>query len=103
MKKKRLSQELGLCDITSYKKDLANYYINNMLPMIFKNIFNGREKDKKLAIKRVLNYNMFRDSFRELGFSYKSTNYKEYIAYLVLKFRVYTIAYKIINKQYSIK
>lgn len=100
--KKRLSQELGLYDITSYKKDLANYYINNMLPMIFKNIFNGCEKDKNLAIKRVLNYNMFRESFNEVGFSYKSTNYKEYIAYLILKFRIYPLVYKIINKQYRV-
>lgn len=100
--KKLLSRECGLYSIKHYREDMANYYINNMLPMILRNIFNGPEENKEKAIKRVLNYKMFRESFKEMGFNYKSTSYKEYIGYLILKFKIYPLAYRIINKQYKV-
>ncbi|MDU4323847.1 glycosyltransferase family 2 protein [uncultured Clostridium sp.] len=100
--KRKISEESGLYSSEHYRMDMANYYINNMLPMIFKNIFNGPERNKHVAIKRVLKYKMFRDSFKEIGFLYKCDNYKEYIAYLILKFKIYPLAYKIITKQYKV-
>lgn len=100
--KRKLSEESRLYEVKHYRKDMANYYINNMLPLTFKNLFNGPEVNKNLGIKRILKYEMFRESFKEIGFNYKVNNYKEYIAYLILKFRVYPLAFKIINKHYKI-
>lgn len=99
--KKELSIKLNLYNDKNYKKDMSLYYINNLLPMLLKNFYNGPERNKSEGIKRIINYKMFRESCKNIGLLYKCSNYKEYIAYLAIKFKAYKLLNKIYDKQYA--
>lgn len=99
--KKKLYIEYELIKSKNYIDDMANYYINNIMPMMIKNIYNGSEENKKTAIKRILNYEMYRDSCKQIGFLYKFNNFKEYIVYLAIKYKIYYILYYVWNKKYN--
>jgi glycosyltransferase EpsJ len=99
--KRRLSIDNGLNKSKEYMDDLALYYISSFLSMIIRNIYNGPEKNKRAAIKRILNYEMFRDSCRQIGFSYKCNSFKRYIVYLAIKYRIHYMVYFVYNKQYK--
>ncbi|MEN8904363.1 MAG: glycosyltransferase family 2 protein [Clostridiales bacterium] len=99
--KKKLSVNGGLNKCKTYMDDMSNYYINAFFPMIMRNIYNSNEKNKIVAIKRVLNYKMFRESCKQIGFLYKCSNYKKYILYLAIKYRVSFIIHKVYNKAFG--
>lgn len=96
--KKKLTSDNNLNKYKSYMDDMALSYINIFLPMMIKNIYNGPEKDKKRAIKRILNYDMFRDSCKQIGFFYKCYSFKEYLVYIAIKYRLYLILYELYDK-----
>lgn len=95
--RKQLSQEFGLLHEGHFKKDMANYYINNIYRLLVNNLKNDPNVNINSAFRRIMNYEMFSDSLKEIGFSYQCNNIKEYIYYLALKFKVYSLivqAYK---------
>lgn len=99
--KKELSIKLNLYNDKNYRRDMSLYYINSFLPMLLKNFYNGPERNKSEGIKRIINYKMFRESCKNIGLLYKCSNYKEYIAYLAIKFKAYKLLNKIYDKQYA--
>lgn len=98
--KKELSIMSGLFDVKQYRKDMANYYITGILSMIIRNIFNS-EEDIKDGINRVLNYEMFKESYKEIGLIYECTNLKEYVAYICFKYKITPIVIAILKKKYN--
>lgn len=98
--KKELSIKLNLYNDKNYRRDMSLYYINSFLPMLLKNLYNSPEVNKEAGVKRIINYNMFRESCKNIGFMYKCNNTKEYIAYLAIKFKLYRVLNKIYSKQY---
>lgn len=90
-KRLQLSEEYGLMSNKDYCKNMANYYINNIYTMMVNNILNSNSRDKRTDIKRILNYKMFKDSFKVLGIGYKANSLKEYIYYLAIRFKIYII------------
>ena len=93
-----LSKKYNLINNKKYKIDMANYYVNSIYRMIVTNLKNDESCDFEKEIKRVSNNEMFRSSVKNLGFKYKCYNFKEYIFYLALKFKVYPVLLKAINK-----
>lgn len=89
--RKKLSVEFGLLNDNQYKTDMANYYIQSILRLMTKNLRKSPEVDKKAGLVRLLNYEMFSDSFSTIGFSFKCNNVKEYVYYLALKFKFLTL------------
>lgn len=101
--RKKLSEQYGLLKNEEYKIDMANYYLKNVYSMIIKNINQGQQNNIKSDIKRILNYDMFRDNTRILGFSYKCENIKEYIYYLAIKFKIYSLIFRIYERKQIMK
>lgn len=87
--RKELSEKYGLHNYQHYKKDMAYYYINNMYRMMINNLKNNHETDLYNTVKRIINYEMITNSLKEIGLLYKCNNYKEYIYYLALKFKLH--------------
>lgn len=96
--RKKLSQKFGLLNYNHYKKDMANYYIKNIYNMIIKNLKSSNSSDIYCDLKRIVKYEMFYDSLKEISFSYKCHNKKEYLYYLALKFRIYPVLYLVIKR-----
>ncbi|NIK78208.1 glycosyltransferase EpsJ [Paenibacillus castaneae] len=86
--RKQLSEKFGLMDNNSYRGDMAYYYITSIYRMLVRNLISSPETDKMTGLARILNYEMFTDSFNEIGFSYKCGNVKEYIYYLALRYKL---------------
>ncbi|SFL38937.1 Glycosyltransferase involved in cell wall bisynthesis [Paenibacillus sp. 1_12] len=95
--RKELSVRYGLLKNKQYKKDMAYYYLTNIYRMIINNLKNSPKRNSKEELTRILNLGMFLDSTREIGFSYKNSNMKEYIYYLALKFKFLPILKKELN------
>jgi glycosyltransferase EpsJ len=89
--RKQLSKEFNLLGYKHYRKDFANYYINNIYRMIINNLKNSDHVHIKSELHRIVNYEMFSDSLKEIGFLYKCNNIKEYLYYLALKFKIYPL------------
>lgn len=95
--RKQLSKEFSLLQEKHFRKDMANYYINNIYRLLINNLKSDPYANVNSAFRRIVNYEMFSDSFKEIGFSYQCNNFKEYLYYLALKFKVYPLiiqAYK---------
>lgn len=92
--KRKLSEKFDLIKDKKYKKDLANYYVKTILRMMINNLKNSPETDKISGLYRIVNYKMVLDSVKEIGLRYECENYKEYLYYLALKFRIYPILKK---------
>ncbi|WP_242271457.1 glycosyltransferase [Bacillus cereus group sp. BfR-BA-01310] len=89
--RKHLSEKFGLLKHKHYRKDMANYYINNIYNLMINNLKNGQTINIDSALRRIVNYEMYSDSLREIGFAYRCSNIKEYIYYLALKFKIYPV------------
>lgn len=96
--RKQLSQEFELLPYRHYRRDLANYYINNIYRLIISNLKNENEVKLVTEIKRVVNYDFVSDSVREIGFNYKCSNLKEYLYFLSVKYKVYSIIHLLETK-----
>lgn len=92
-----ISKKYNLINDKKYKIDMSNYYINSIYRMMVNNLRNNESCNFEKEIKRVSNNEMFRESVKNLGFKYKCCNFKEYIFYLALKFKVYPVLLKAIN------
>lgn len=92
-----LSNKFNLISNKQYRNDMANYYINSIYGMLINNLKNNKNENLGKEIKRISDEEMFRASVRNLGLRYKCCNFKEYIFYLALKFKIYPILLKVIN------
>lgn len=92
--RKELSVQFGLMKHDHYKKDMADYYVKSIYRLLKNNLKNSPETDKKAGLSRILAYEMFRDSTRAIGFSYHCDNYREYIYYLAIKFKLFILLKK---------
>jgi glycosyltransferase EpsJ len=92
--RKRLSKEYGIYDNECYRRDMAKYYINNIFRLILNNLKNRGRPITKGDFKRILNYEMIKNSIKELGYSYHCGNYREYIYFLALKYKIYSLLIK---------
>lgn len=90
-KRMYLSKKYKLINHIKYKNDMANYYINSVYRMLIENLKNSEVSNFKNEVKRISNNKMFRESIENLGFKYRCHNYKEYIFYLALKFKIYSL------------
>jgi glycosyltransferase EpsJ len=97
--RKQLSKEFNLFSYKHYRKDFAYYYMNNIYGMIINNLKNGKNRHIKSELRRIVNYEMFSDSLKEIGFSYNCNNIKEYIYYLALKFKFYSIVTAVYKRE----
>ncbi|CAN7296368.1 glycosyltransferase family 2 protein [Paenibacillus sp. LjRoot56] len=86
--KKELSIKFHLFEHKHYRNDMSDYYIKSILPMMKNNLHNSKDTNKIAGLTKIINYDMFRDSTKEIGFSYKSENIKEYLYYLAIKFKL---------------
>lgn len=90
-KRKQLSEKYGLLYHKHYKKDMANYYINNIYKLMINNIKNSKRSDMKSDLSRIVNYPMITESLKDIGFTYSCHTIKEYIYYLALKFKIFPL------------
>lgn len=93
--RKRLSDHSGLLQNDHYRKDMANYYLKSIYRMLVNNLKNNPAGSKKSDLARIVHYDMFKDSAREIGYFYKCNNLKEYMYYLALKYKFYALIYDI--------
>lgn len=96
-KRYQLSKEFNLINNSDYSSDMANYYIKNILNMIINNIKSSSSENKHKDIRRIINHDMFRRSFRKIGLRCKGYSSKEQILYIFMKFRVYPAINYILN------
>lgn len=96
--RKYLSEEYNLLSDKNYKFDMANYYLKSIYFMMINNLKNAEQKNIKEKIYEIINFNMIRDSIKTLGFSYKCNNMKEYVYYLLLKYRIKFLILRIYEK-----
>lgn len=95
-----LSIRYELLKNKKYKNDMSQYYINNIYNLIIENLILKNDTNLKLSIKKITKYDMFKDSVKRLGFRYKCSNYKEYIFFIAIKFRIYEIVNKALKNKY---
>lgn len=88
-KRMYLSQKYKLTENKKYKNDMANYYINSIYRIVIDNLKNSEVSNFENEVKRISNNKMFRESIKNLGLKYRCYNFKEYIFYLSLKFKIY--------------
>lgn len=86
--RRKLARESGLDKSEAFMEDMALYYIDSILKVMISNVLSGPEEDKKAAIKRILNYEMFKESTAQIGLNYKYNKLKEFIFYLAVKYRL---------------
>ncbi|MGS2779044.1 glycosyltransferase [Robertmurraya sp. GLU-23] len=96
--KKKLSIDSGLIKDDSYRKDMANYYLNSMLKLMISNVYKGERQNYFKALKRILNYEMIVDSTKILGLFYNCRILREYLYYLAIKFKIYSLIYVYHNR-----
>ncbi|MEY2192745.1 glycosyltransferase [Neobacillus sp. BF23-41] len=97
--RKQLSKKFGLLKYNHYKRDMANYYINNILRLIINNLKGRKGIVTHIEINRIVNYQMITDSLNEIGYFYKCNNIKEYLYFLALKFKIYPILMENFKKE----
>lgn len=98
--RRQLSQKSGLLNFKHYKKDLAIYYINNIYRQIVNNLKKSPNINIDQDLRRILNYQMFTDSLKEIGLFYRGNNIKEYIYYLALKFKIYPLVKEVYKREF---
>lgn len=107
--KPRLEQSLQL-QIAEKKRICAQYHVDEMIPftkemsedivkrytmMLFANIKNNPNGESLYeGIKRVLNMPMIREAIGVVGFRNIYSNWKEYVFYLCMKFRMASVVVK---------
>lgn len=90
--RKGLSKQYGLLEDREYRTDMANYYINTIYRRLLQNLRGNRDSlNIYKELKRIINYEMFIESLQEIGYGYKTQNMKEYIYFLIIKFRLHQI------------
>jgi glycosyltransferase EpsJ len=99
--RKRLSKKYGLLEDREYRTDMANYYLNTIYRRLLQNLRGNKESlNINKELKRIINYEMFIDSLQEIGYGYKTQSLKEYIYFLIVKFRIHQIlAYLFIREK----
>ncbi|MGG0237744.1 glycosyltransferase [Bacillus rhizoplanae] len=98
--RKDLSQKFNLLNSEHYKKDMANYYINNIYRLMIDNLKNSKNINVNRELRRIVSYEMFSDSLKEIGFSYQCNSIKEYIYYLALKLKIYPLVVEIHKREF---
>lgn len=99
--RKDISIEYGLINDKKYCIDMAEYYLNNIYNLMISNIKFLDNNNKKIAINRILEYKMFKECMKMIGFKYNCSNYKEYIIFLMKKFNMYFIINYITRRKIS--
>lgn len=93
--RKQLSEKFGLLTHQHYMRDMAAYHIHSLLGMLISNMKYSPVAAKKEDITRLINMDLITDSTRELGFMYKGLNIKEYFYYLLLKFKLSSVLFRL--------
>lgn len=85
-------KKYGIDDIGKYRKDMAEYYIKEIIPqMIFSEYNRPGQNDISSAIKRILSLKMIRNYFDIVGFRNLYSSPKAYIMYLAQKFKIVSL------------
>ncbi|OMF32226.1 hypothetical protein BK133_14475 [Paenibacillus sp. FSL H8-0548] len=92
--RKQLSEKFGLLAYRHYKRDMAVYHIHTLLGLMLRNLKYSSAAAKKEDITRLINMELITDSTRELGIMYKGLNIKEYFYYLILKFKLSSVLFR---------
>ena len=87
----RLSKKYGLDKIDDWMEDLSYCYIYGFKSMLLENLYKGKYINKRKEIKRIMNFKMFRDSYKYIGFKGNCKNFKEFIAFLAFKYNISSI------------
>ena len=74
--RKQLSQKFGLLNYQHYKKDLANYYINNIYKLMINNLKNSQSTNMTSSLRRIINYEMYSDSLEKLDLNINAITLK---------------------------
>lgn len=100
--KKTQIAKYHLSEFSDYPTDLNNYTIKTYLPLMIKNIYADPSKpDISISLHRILSMDMIKDAFSEIGFRKLFPSWKEYVFYLILKFRCTSIAKHYYDKLYG--
>lgn len=91
--RKELSTHFGLLDDPYYRRDMAEYYINAIYGMLVRNAKNSPSRMSKSEWAKLIHYEMFTESTKEIGFFYKCSSMKEYFYYLAMKFKLSSLLY----------
>ncbi|TYS60081.1 glycosyltransferase [Sutcliffiella horikoshii] len=97
--RKQLSLDSGLLEYHSYRKDMATYYVTSIYQLMKENAKNNHDLNMERDIKRIINYEMIRESLNELKFHFPVHNLKQFIYYLALKYRVYSLISRVHKKE----
>lgn len=89
--RKKLSITFGLLTIEHYKRDMSYYCLNHIYRLIIGNIRMSQLGDINEEIVRIANYDLVRDSIKNIGFTYRCNSLKEYIYFLALKLKIYPL------------
>ena len=92
----------NLSEHSSYVFDLFRYSIKAYLPLMITNIYQSPgAKSYNEEVKRIYALSMFRQAFRYIGFRNIGLNKKEYVFYLVQKFRIMPLILHYYNKRFG--
>ena len=70
---------------------MSKYYVNSIYTMIINNLKQSDDINYKKSIKRIVNYPMISENVKNLGLFYNAGSLKEYVYYLAIKFKIYSI------------
>lgn len=89
----------GSCfsDIDSYMYDLSCYYINTLFYSVLNNCKNSPDGLQYADVRRILNTNWVKESFKLLGFKMSAYSGKEYVLLCIAKLRFAMLYYLIIR------
>ena len=74
-----------------FTRDMSEYVVKRMIPMLLHNAYaNPEETDRLSATKRVLSLPTVRWAMSTIGLDNIYPSRKEYLLYLMMKFRLYS-------------
>ena len=85
-----------------YRKDIAEYYIKEFLPLLISNEFHRPiQENLSKAICEIFDLKMIKESFIRVGFKNIYPSFGAYVFYLIQKFRIYPVILYIYKKNYK--
>ena len=97
--KKRIIAKYDIDQYTPITQDMSEDIVKRFTIMLLNNLRNNKQEvNKKKGISRIINMPMIQKAVRIVGFRNIYSNWKEYIFYLAIKFRITSVVYRLYFK-----
>lgn len=99
--KRELINKYNLDQYTPITYDMSEYIIKRYTSLLFKNAFNNPYTSNIIKeISHILSLKFIRESFHIIGYRNLYNSKKEYLFFLLMKWKISIVVYNILKRQY---